>query len=128
MAIVVGLVARSGLAVVFVGIVAGLPLTYLMHRASAVGLNLLDTDLRYGYSLGLAGALVAVAVLATLIPARRASEVAPVSALEQWGRVPPGAGTRSPPMRTERAVAVRGAVTGRCATKSLRHEIFAQRG
>ncbi len=79
---VVGLVARSGLLLVGIGLAAGLPLAYLMFRGAAIGLNLFQADLNYGYSLGLTGALVAVAVVATFLPARRASGVAPVAALK----------------------------------------------
>jgi len=80
---VVGMVSRSGLTLVGIGLAAGLPLAYLMFRGAAIGLNLFQADLSYGYSLGLTGALVGVAVLATLLPARRASGVAPVSALKE---------------------------------------------
>ena len=81
--VVVGLVARSGLTLVAIGVLAGLPIAYLMFRGAAVGLNLFEAELQYGYSLTLAGTLVVVAVLATLIPASRASGVAPVTALKE---------------------------------------------
>jgi putative ABC transport system permease protein len=79
---VVGLVARSGLTLVLVGIVLGLPIAYLMFRATSVGLNLFEAHLGYGYPLAMGGALLGVAVAATLLPARRASGVAPVTALQ----------------------------------------------
>lgn len=80
---VVGMVARSGLTLVVAGILVGLPIAWLMFRGVSTGLNLFDGDVRYGYSLALGLALVTVAVLATLLPARRASGVAPVSALNE---------------------------------------------
>jgi len=81
--VVVGMVARSGLTLIAIGVLAGLPITYLMFRGAVVGLNLFEAELQYGYSLGLTGALLVVALLATLLPARSASGVAPVSALEE---------------------------------------------
>jgi len=80
---VVGMVARTGLRLVGIGLLAGLPLAYLMFRGTLVGLNIFDVDLGFGYPLGLSGALVAVALLATILPARRASGVAPVAALKE---------------------------------------------
>lgn len=80
---VVGGIARAGLALVGLGIVSGLPLAYLMYRAVASGLGLFETDLGLGYPAGLASALVAVAVVATVVPASRASGVAPVTALKE---------------------------------------------
>ena len=54
-----------------------------MFRGVSSGLDLFWGDVPYGYSLALGTALVSVAVLATLLPARRASGVAPVSALKE---------------------------------------------
>jgi putative ABC transport system permease protein len=79
----VRMVARSGLMLVAVGIVMGLPLTYLMYRGTVVSLDLFDADLGFAVPAALAGALVAVAVAAILLPARRASGVAPASALQE---------------------------------------------
>jgi putative ABC transport system permease protein len=79
----VRMVTRSGLTLVGLGVLAGLPLAYLMFRATMAGLNLFETDVDYWYSLALGGALVGVAVLATVLPARRASAIAPVSALKE---------------------------------------------
>ena len=80
---VVGMVARSGLLLVGIGLAAGLPLAYLMLRSTMTGLGLFETDIRFWVPGALAAALVAVAVVATVVPAGRASGVAPVSALKE---------------------------------------------
>lgn len=80
---VVGMMARSGLTLVALGLVLGAPLAWLMLRGTLAGLGIFEADLGYGVPLAFAGALVAVAVLATLVPARRASGVAPVAALTE---------------------------------------------
>ena len=80
---VVGMITRSGLKLVAFGIVAGLPLAYLMFRGTMTTLNLFEVELGFGYPLGLSSALIVVAVLATVIPARRASGVAPLTALRE---------------------------------------------
>ena len=76
------MIARSGLTLVAAGLVAGLPLAYLMFRGSLSMLGLFNAELGFAYPLALSIALLAVSVAATLIPARRASGVAPVAALK----------------------------------------------
>jgi len=78
---VVSMVARGGLKLVAAGLVAGLPLAFLMFRGMLSMLGLFSAEVGFAYPLALSGALVVVAVAATLIPARRASGVAPVAAL-----------------------------------------------
>jgi putative ABC transport system permease protein len=78
---VVGMATRSGLTLVGIGLLLGLPLAFLMLQGTTVTLNLFDIDLGFAYPAGLGGSLVVVAVLSTILPARRASAVAPVTAL-----------------------------------------------
>jgi putative ABC transport system permease protein len=80
---VVGMITRSGLSLVALGVVGGLPLAFLMFRGTLTALDLFESELGFFYPAALAGALVVVAVLATIVPARRASGVAPVSALKE---------------------------------------------
>jgi ABC-type antimicrobial peptide transport system permease subunit len=79
---VVGMVARSGLTLVGLGVLGGIPLAYLMFRGTMTGLNLFAAEIDYWLPAALAGSLVLVAVVATIVPARRASGVAPVTALK----------------------------------------------
>ncbi|MDH3207663.1 MAG: ABC transporter permease [Gemmatimonadota bacterium] len=79
---VVGMVARSGLTLVGVGLLLGLPLAFLMFRGTTLSLNLFNVDIGFGYPIGLGTSLVVIAVLSTILPARRASAVAPVTALK----------------------------------------------
>jgi ABC-type antimicrobial peptide transport system permease subunit len=80
---VVTALAGRGLALVGVGVAFGLPLAFVMLRGALASLDLFNARIGFGYSLALGGALVAVAVLATLLPAGRASGVAPVAALKE---------------------------------------------
>ncbi len=80
---VVGMLSRAGLLLVALGALLGLPLALLMFRGTAVGLNLFDADLGFSYSIALSATLIAVAVAATVLPARRASDVPPVAALRE---------------------------------------------
>jgi ABC-type antimicrobial peptide transport system permease subunit len=80
---VIGELARSGLGRVGLGFALGLPIAVLMVRGALSSLNLFETDIGLGYPLTLGAALAAVAVLATLLPAGRASGVAPVVALKE---------------------------------------------
>lgn len=80
---VVRMVTRSGLTLVGVGLVLGLPLAFLMFRGTMAMLDLFDAEVGFGYPLSLSGALLTVAVLATVLPARRASRVAPATALSE---------------------------------------------
>lgn len=79
---VVRSITRSGLALVFFGVVAGVPLSYLMLRSTLTSLDLFESEVSFGYPAALSAALVVVAVLATVLPARRASSVAPGAALK----------------------------------------------
>lgn len=80
---VVGMMARSGLSLVFLGVLLGSPLAWLMFRGTLSGLGIFEAELGFGIPLGLASTLVVVAILATIVPARRASGVAPASALTE---------------------------------------------
>jgi putative ABC transport system permease protein len=80
---VVGALARSGLVRVGLGVALGLPIALLMVRGALSSLNLFETDVGLRYALGLGATLIAVAVVATLLPAGRASGVAPVVALKE---------------------------------------------
>jgi ABC-type lipoprotein release transport system permease subunit len=46
-------------------------------------MGLFEAEVGFRYPLALAGALIAVAVLATVLPAQRASGVTPVMALKE---------------------------------------------
>jgi hypothetical protein len=74
---IVGMVTRSGLLLVGFGLLAGLPLTYLMYRGTVSGLGIFDADVGFGLPGALAATLLAVAAFATIVPARRASGVSP---------------------------------------------------
>jgi putative ABC transport system permease protein len=80
---VIASLARSGLARVVVGVALGLPITVLMFRGATTSLNLFNAEIGLGYPLALGATLVVVAVLATLLPAGRASGVEPVVALKE---------------------------------------------
>ena len=80
---VVRMVARGGLTLVGAGLVAGVPLAFLMFRGTLNMLNLFNAELGFAYPIALSLALITVAVAATFIPARRASAVAPVAALKE---------------------------------------------
>jgi putative ABC transport system permease protein len=80
---VVGMVTRSGLALAGVGMLLGLPLSYLMYRGVLSALNLFEGGLGFSYALWVTLALALVAALSTFLPARRASRVAPVAALTE---------------------------------------------
>jgi putative ABC transport system permease protein len=80
---VLAMVARSGLALVGVGLVLGLPLAFAMFRGTAAMMGLFSAEPGFVYPVGLGAALLAVAVVAILLPARRASAVAPATALKE---------------------------------------------
>jgi len=80
---VIASLARSGLGLVGLGVALGLPIVFLMFRGAAATLSLFATELGFGYPMALGLALVGVAVLTTLLPAGRASGVAPVVALRE---------------------------------------------
>jgi putative ABC transport system permease protein len=79
---VVGLVTRSGLTLAAVGMLLGVPLSYVMYRMVASSMNLFEGQVGLSYAFWVTGALAAVAVLSTYLPARRASGVQPVAALK----------------------------------------------
>jgi ABC-type lipoprotein release transport system permease subunit len=54
-----------------------------MFRGTLNSLNLFEADLGFALPALLVGILVVVAVAATVVPARRASGVAPLSALTE---------------------------------------------
>jgi len=78
---VVSMVTRTGLGLAGVGMVVGIPLSYLMYRAASSALNLFEGGVALGYGAKVAAALALVAVLATVLPARQASGVQPGAAL-----------------------------------------------
>jgi putative ABC transport system permease protein len=80
---VVGMVTRSGLTLVGLGMLLGLPLAFLMFRGTTQNLDLFNVDLGYGYPIVLGTALTVIAILSIVLPARRASTVAPVAALKE---------------------------------------------
>lgn len=79
---VVGMVARSGLSLVGIGLVLGLPLSFVMYRLVARALGLFEGNVGFTYAAVVAVALILVATLSTLLPAHRASGVRPVAALK----------------------------------------------
>jgi predicted permease len=78
---VVGMVTRSGLSLAGVGMLLGVPLSYLMYRSVVIALNLFEAPLGIGFAVWVAVALAGVAVISTWLPARRASGVHPAAAL-----------------------------------------------
>jgi len=80
---VVGMVIRSGLLLVGIGMLIGAPLAFLMFRATIQGFNLFDAEIGYGVPAALFAALALVGVVSVVVPARRASAVAPARALKE---------------------------------------------
>ena len=78
---VVGMITRGGMALAGVGMLVGLPLSYLMYRMAASALNIFEGDVGIALAGGVGLLLGVVALLATWLPARRASAVQPVAAL-----------------------------------------------
>ncbi len=79
---VVGMMTRQGFLLTGIGFLVGVPIAFLVYRAVINALNLFEVDLGFDYALGAAAGLVAVAVLASYLPARRAAGVEPVRALQ----------------------------------------------
>lgn len=79
---VIGMVARSGFSLVAIGMLAGAPLAWLMYRVSQAALGELTGVMSpLPPFLFVTVVLVAVAGLATLVPALRASTIRPARAL-----------------------------------------------
>jgi len=78
---VIGMVTRSGLTLAGVGMLVGLPLAWLMYRGVQSALNLFEGDMGFSGALWVALALGLAATVSTLLPAAKASSVAPVVAL-----------------------------------------------
>jgi putative ABC transport system permease protein len=79
---VVGMVTRRGALLTAIGIAAGGPLAFLIYRAAISTLNLFQVELGFSETLLSGSVLVAVAVLAAYLPARRAAKVDPVQAIQ----------------------------------------------
>ena len=80
---VVGMVARSGFSLVGIGLLLGLPLSFVMYRLVTRALGLFEGGVGLTWAGAVTVALLLVATLSTLIPARRASGVRPVAALKE---------------------------------------------
>ncbi len=79
---VIGMVARSGFSLIAVGMLAGAPLAWLMYRISQAALGELTGVMSpLAPFLFVTVVLIAVAGLATLLPALRASTIRPARAL-----------------------------------------------
>jgi len=78
---VLGMVTRSGLSLSGLGMLLGVPISFLMYRAVASALNLFEGGVGPLAATGVTAALAAVAVAATYLPALRASGIQPVDAL-----------------------------------------------
>jgi ABC-type antimicrobial peptide transport system permease subunit len=79
---IVRLVARRGLAVALAGLALGLPLAYVLARAASAVLFGVTPGDAFTYALA-ALALAACAVLASLLPARRAAALDPAAILRE---------------------------------------------
>jgi putative ABC transport system permease protein len=79
---VVGMITRHGLVLTGIGLLAGVPLAFLVYRGVVTSLNLFEVQLSASYAIIAAATLVAVAGLASWLPALRASRVHPISALQ----------------------------------------------
>jgi putative ABC transport system permease protein len=77
----VGMVTRRGLTLAGIGMLLGTPLAYLTHWAVMDALDLFDVDLGGNVGLTAISVLVAVAVLASFLPARAAARVHPTRVL-----------------------------------------------
>jgi putative ABC transport system permease protein len=78
---VMRMVTRSGVGLAGLGMLFGLPLSWLMFRGVSSALNLFAADVGVGNVVWVTAALAGAAIVSTLLPARRASGVAPVTAL-----------------------------------------------
>jgi putative ABC transport system permease protein len=79
---IVGMMTRQGFSLTGIGLLLGVPIAFLVYRAVINALNLFDVSLGFNYALAAAAMLIAVAVLASYIPARRAARIEPVRALQ----------------------------------------------
>jgi ABC-type antimicrobial peptide transport system permease subunit len=75
------MVTRRGLLLATTGMLLGIPLAYLIHRAVMSTLSLFDTDMGYDIALMASALLVGVAILASYLPARAAARVEPTQVL-----------------------------------------------
>jgi putative ABC transport system permease protein len=78
---VVGMFTRYGLVLTGIGLLAGVPLAFLVQRGVVSSLNLFEVQLSSAYALGGAALLAGVAGLASWLPALRAARVQPASSL-----------------------------------------------
>lgn len=78
---VVGMVTRTGLGLAGVGVALGVPLSALMYLGVRNMLTIFEFEAGLAFPASIGGALVAASVVATWLPARRASAVSPVTAL-----------------------------------------------
>ncbi len=80
---VLGMVTRNGLGLAGAGMLLGLPLAWIMYQSVASTLNFFEGGVGLRYAAAVTLALAAVAALATFVPARRASAVAPAAAVRE---------------------------------------------
>lgn len=80
---VLAMVTRSGMALAGLGVVLGLPLTFVMRRWVMAALGVFETDIPFESAVFMTLGLLLVALVATYLPARKASTVAPVVALKE---------------------------------------------
>ncbi|HUF68495.1 MAG TPA: ABC transporter permease [Longimicrobiales bacterium] len=79
---VVGMFTRYGLVLTGIGLLAGVPLAFLVQRGVVSSLNLFEVQISSAYALGGAALLAGVAGLASWLPALRAARVQPASSLQ----------------------------------------------
>jgi ABC-type antimicrobial peptide transport system permease subunit len=79
---VVGMFARYGLVLTGIGLLAGVPLAFLVQRGVVSSLNLFEVQISPAYALGGAALLAGVAGLASWLPALRAAHIQPASSLQ----------------------------------------------
>jgi predicted permease len=77
----VGMVTRRGLILSAVGLILGVPLAVLIHRAVLNAMSLFQAEFGVGIALVAGGVLAVVALLASYLPARGAAHVQPTRAL-----------------------------------------------
>ena len=80
---VIRMILRQGLVLGSIGVAAGLILSFFACRALTSGVWILASHLNYGLLPAVAVPLLLVAVLATYVPALRASRIDPLRALKE---------------------------------------------